>query len=74
MARKDGHVNSQILGYIKEYLKAHKRPPTIREIQAACEISSTSLVAYRLKQLEEQGLIEIDRMIARGIRLPGGSE
>jgi SOS-response transcriptional repressor LexA len=43
---------------VLEYLQACIIPPTHREIMDACKISSTSVVAYYLDELEEAGLIE----------------
>jgi repressor LexA len=47
------------------------RPPTIREIGAACNISSTSVVNYNLNILERQGLISREKEVSRGLRLMG---
>ncbi|MEI6666078.1 MAG: transcriptional repressor LexA, partial [Chloroflexota bacterium] len=44
---------------------------SIRDIQQGCEISSTSVVDYNLKRLEERGLLRRDREISRAIQLPG---
>lgn len=45
------------------------RTPTIREYQEACGIPSTSTVTYNLMKLENAGLIEVDQIVARGVRL-----
>jgi len=44
-------------------------PPSIREIGAAAGISSTSVVSYNLRRLEEQGYISRDREVSRGLKL-----
>ena len=44
-------------------------PPSIREIGAQTQISSTSLVNYYLNQLEEMGYIERESNVSRGINL-----
>ena len=41
----------------------------MRDIQQACEISSTSVVDYNLKQLVEAGYLNRRREVARGIEL-----
>ena len=41
----------------------------MRDIQQACEISSTSVVDYNLKQLEEMGYINRRKEVARGIEI-----
>ena len=45
-------------------------PPTVRDIQSACDISSTSVVDYNLRLLERDGFIRRRPDIARGIELP----
>ena len=58
-----------ILEFFYEFQQAHNRPPTIREIGKAVEISSTSVVNYNLNRLEEMGFIKRERTVSRGIRL-----
>jgi repressor LexA len=48
-------------------------PPSIREIGEATGISSTSVVTYYLKQLEEWGHIERDAKFSRALRLSGSA-
>jgi len=48
-------------------------PPSIREIGEATDISSTSVVTYYLKQLEEWGYIERDAKFSRALRLRGST-
>ena len=45
----------------------------IVDIQTGCNISSTSVVDYNLKRLEEKGLIRRDREVSRAIELLNGS-
>ena len=61
----------RILAFVEQFLDAHDYPPSIRDIQQGCEISSTSVVDYNLKRLEERGLLRRDREISRAIQLPG---
>ena len=61
----------RILEFLREFLEEHDYPPSIRDIQAGCAISSTSVVDYNLKALESKGLIQRDREISRGIKLVG---
>ena len=61
----------RILTFVEEFLDEHDYPPSIRDIQQGCEISSTSVVDYNLKRLEERGLLRRDREISRAIQLPG---
>lgn len=62
----------KILKFIGEFVTESGYPPTIREIGAACGISSTSVVNYNLNKLEREGLIARDREISRGLRLLEG--
>lgn len=61
----------RILEFLRDFLAQHDYPPSIRDIQAGCGISSTSVVDYNLKALESKGLIQRDREISRGIKLVG---
>lgn len=61
----------KILSFIEEFIDEHDYPPSIRQIQEACEISSTSVVDYNLKALEKSGYIERDPDNARGIKVIG---
>ncbi|OFW67997.1 MAG: repressor LexA [Actinobacteria bacterium RBG_13_63_9] len=64
----------RILDFILEFITEHDYPPSIRQIQEACDISSTSVVDYNLRILERQGYIRRDREVSRAIELlePGG--
>ncbi len=71
MAKKKGlgAKHKAILQFLKSRQENGLASPTIREIAEACNISSTSLVAYYLKQLEDAGHIERAPNRARSIRL-----
>ncbi len=58
-----------ILKYISQYVEETSRPPTIREIGGAVNISSTSVVNYNLTKLKELGMLERDAEVSRGLRL-----
>ena len=60
----------KILGYIHEFLHKNGYPPAIRDIQNDLKISSTSVVAYNLKALQEKGKITRDGKVSRGITVP----
>lgn len=64
----------KILEFVKSFTLANGYPPTIREIGAAVNISSTSVVNYNLDALQRAGLITRDRTVSRGIRLGEGLE
>jgi repressor LexA len=61
--------HKKILEVLKRYQDETGYPPSIREIGKQTGISSTSVVNYYLNQLEEEGYIERDRKISRGVRL-----
>src|SRR5947209_6332819 len=61
----------RILAYMRQFMDENSYPPSIRDIQAGCGISSTSVVDYNLKALEKLGLIRRDREVSRAIELLG---
>jgi repressor LexA len=69
MAEHLSERQRRIVKFLGEDTEAHGYPPSIREIGAAAGISSTSVVSYNLKRLEEKGLISRDEEISRGITL-----
>jgi repressor LexA len=58
-----------ILRFIRTFLREKDYPPSIRDIQEGCDISSTSVVDYNLKALERLGHIRRDREVSRAIEL-----
>ncbi len=58
-----------IINYIRRFLKDNSYPPTIRDIQMGCKISSTSVVDYNLNILERKGYIRRHSEVSRGIEL-----
>ena len=56
-----------IIKFITDFLRDNGYPPSIRDIAAGCEISSTSVVAYNLNKLEQAGYIRRHSDISRGI-------
>lgn len=68
----DGISNRQreILSYIQEFMKESGLSPSIRQIQEKLSISSTSVVAYNLRALEQKNLINREGKVSRGIRMP----
>jgi len=64
-----GERHKKILEVLEKYQADVGYPPSIREIGQQADISSTSVVNYYLNQLEEEGYIERDRKVSRGVRL-----
>jgi len=62
----------KLLGFIRRFLGKQGYPPTIRDLQAGCDISSTSVVDYNLNILEKGGYIRRHAEVSRGIELVGG--
>ena len=61
----------QILEFLRTFIEEKDYPPSIRDIQEGCGISSTSVVDYNLRKLEEKSYIRRDREVSRGIELLG---
>ena len=59
----------QILDFIQEFISDNGIPPTVRDIQHACGISSTSVVDYNLHKLREARFLNRRPDVARGIEL-----
>jgi repressor LexA len=64
---------SQILDFVRHYVREHSYPPTVREIGDGVGISSTSVVDYNLRVLAKRGAIRRDPDISRGIELLDGT-
>src|SRR4051794_5483695 len=60
---------SKILEFIGKFIAARGFPPSVRDIQDGLKVSSTSVVDYNLKILEERGLIRRGKGISRAIEL-----
>ena len=61
----------QIVDFMLQFMEEKGYPPTVRDIQSGCGISSTSVVDYHLKVLEKEGHIRRDPEVSRGIELRG---
>ena len=59
----------RILDFIQSFIEENGLPPTVRDIQKACEISSTSVVDYNLRILNRDGYLNRRPDVARGIEL-----
>jgi repressor LexA len=62
----------RIFEFIRDFIDRHDYPPSIRQIQEACDISSTSVVDYNLRILEGKGFIRRDREVSRAIEVTHG--
>ena len=60
-------LQSRMCKYIGRFIDEHNYSPSVRDIQNALSVSSTSVVDYNLKKLEERGLIRRDKNISRAM-------
>ncbi|MFA5310062.1 MAG: transcriptional repressor LexA [Dehalococcoidales bacterium] len=59
----------RIIRFIDKFLDERGYPPSIRDIQGGCAISSTSVVDYNLNILEDRGYLSRHADVSRGIKL-----
>ena len=71
MPPKLSRRQQEILQFIQEFMDEHQFPPTVRDIQAGCKISSTSVVDYNLHKLQQHGFLRRLPEVSRGIELIG---
>ena len=71
MAKKLSPKQEAILQFTQGFLEEHQFPPTVRDIQAGCDISSTSVVDYNLRILQREGYLRRFAEVSRGIELLG---
>lgn len=69
MQQELSEKQDRMLDFISDFLDQHDYPPSIRQIQEGCGISSTSVVDYNLRILERKGYIRRDREVSRAIEL-----
>lgn len=59
----------KMLSFIQHFGDENGYPPSIREIGGAVGITSTSVVNYNLNRLVEEGYLDRDQNVSRGLRL-----
>ncbi|MFQ6027497.1 MAG: transcriptional repressor LexA [Dehalococcoidia bacterium] len=69
LKKKLSSRRQRILDFIQEFIQENGLPPTVRDIQHACDISSTSVVDYNLRLLDRDGYLNRRPDVARGIEL-----
>ena len=72
MKKKLSDKQERILEFIGRFVDDNPFPPTVRDIQAGCDISSTSVVDYNLRILQRDGYLRREAEVSRGIELIGG--
>ena len=74
MSRKEEEFNyrdGDVFRAICNYWLKHKMSPSIREIELATDITSTSVVKFYLRRLERRGYIKVIPHMSRGIQPTG---
>ena len=61
-----------ILDFLRQFIRDKDYPPSIRDIQLGCSISSTSVVDYNLRILQRDGYLNRLPDVSRGIELLDG--
>lgn len=61
----------EVLAAINDYIAAHKRPPTVRDLATILGISS-SVVHRHLQQLRDDGHVDWDEGMYRTLRVTEG--
>ena len=69
MSKRLSTRQQRILEFIRQFLDEHQYPPTVRDIQGGCDISSTSVVDYNLRILQREGHLRRFAEVSRGIEL-----
>ena len=69
MKRPLSKRQQEIMSYIQDFMSRNSYPPTVRDIQYGCEISSTSVVDYNLQILQREGYLQRKREVSRSIEL-----
>lgn len=69
MRKRLSPKQQRILEFIREFYQENGLPPTVRDIQKACGISSTSVVDYNLHILQREGYLRRIPDVARGLEL-----
>ena len=67
--KKLSDKQNRILKFLNKFITENGYPPAIRDIQAGCGISSTSVVDYNLNILEKEGYIRRQSEVSRGITM-----
>ena len=66
LSKKMPPRRQRIWTFLQEFYLDNGIPPTVRDIQKACEISSTSVVDYNLEKLAQAGYINRRPDVAQG--------
>ena len=67
--RRLSQMDLAIFRFVADYIEQNSIPPSIRDIEVGLNISSTSVVRYRLNHLVKTGYIGKQPKIARGLKV-----
>ena len=67
----EGMGEEKVYNFIVDFIKKNGYAPSVREICAGTDISSTSKVSMHLLKLEEEGKIEMKKKSTRAIKVIG---
>ena len=59
----------KLLTFIRDYRAEHQFSPSFQEMMTACDLTSTSVVAYNLDKLEAHGLVIRPHQLPRTVTL-----
>ncbi|MEM8557899.1 MAG: S24 family peptidase [Bacteroidota bacterium] len=74
MRRPVTERQTQVYEFIRDFMRTHGTPPTLREIGDGLSIASSNAVYKLLQALETKGLIHREPGAARGIRIADPEE
>ena len=66
-----GTGRKSVYNFIVEFIKENGYSPSVREISAGTNLSSTATVCYHLEKLKMMGKIDMKENVARSIRVLG---
>ena len=69
MKRRLSPRQGKMIEFIRDFMDERQYPPTVRDIQAGCDISSTSVVDYNLNILQREGYLSREASVSRGLEL-----
>ncbi len=64
---------NRIYQYIQEFIEAHLRPPSLREIGRHVGVS-VGTIQDQVEAIRRKGFLEKEKMVARGLRLAMGAQ
>lgn len=59
----------RLFAYVREFILLNGYAPSIHEIMAALDVSSTNTARHRLRKLEKSGYLRVTPKVDRGIAL-----